>query len=157
MEDVYVDVPQMENEALNLKVTSDMQANLLSGAKWLKFLTVVATVGVVLLLLLSIGCFGLAVAGTTVGEYTPGLLFCVGCVYLVCVGLYVYPIKKVFSLVKNIREAMNDCSQVGFEDAADDFRSILKYCGIVTIIALGIYALMLIFILLMVLFAAALA
>ena len=54
--------------------------------------------------------------------------------------LYIYPIKKSFDLIKNTREAMNNASQTSLEDASANFKSILKYFGILAIVCMAIYA-----------------
>lgn len=123
-------------EQFNL--TERMKSNLLSGAKWLKFLAVVMTIMLVFLVIAAICLIVLESAMThTFGAF--GAIG-IGVLYLICVALYIYPLKKAFNLVSHIRQGVNSNSQEGFEEAADDFDSGLKYMGALTIIGLILYA-----------------
>lgn len=121
----------------NLRITENIQSNLLSATKWLKFMTILGTVGVALLFII-----GIVLLFIPTYDGVPGALY--GVIYMLLTLLYFYPIKKSFDLIKNTREAMGNASQMGLEQAAANVKSILKYFGILSIVCLSIYALILI-------------
>ena len=119
----------------NLRITENIQKNLLSATKWLKFMTILGTVGVALFFIIGIVLLFIPTNGRD-----PGALF--GVIYMLLTLLYFYPIKKSFDLIKNTRDAMGNASQMGLEQAAANVKSILKYFGILSIVCLSIYALL---------------
>ncbi len=121
----------------NLRITENIQNNLLTATKWLKFMTILGTVGVALFFII-----GIVLLFIPTYDGVPGALY--GVIYMLLTLLYFYPIKKSFDLIKNTREAMGNASQMGLEQAAANVKSILKYFGILSIVCLSIYALILI-------------
>lgn len=121
----------------NLRITENIQNNLLTATKWLKFMTILSTVGVALFFII-----GIVLLFITTYDGVPGALY--GVIYMLLTLLYFYPIKKSFDLIKNTRDAMGNASQMGLEQAAANVKSILKYFGILSIVCLSIYALILI-------------
>lgn len=121
----------------NLRITENIQNNLLTATKWLKFMTILSTVGVALFFII-----GIVLLFIPTYDGVPGALY--GVIYMLLTLLYFYPIKKSFDLIKNTREAMGNASQMGLEQAAANVKSILKYFGILSIVCLSIYALILI-------------
>ena len=119
----------------NLRITENIQNNLLTATKWLKFMTILSTVGVALFFIIGIVLLFIPTNGRD-----PGALF--GVIYMLLTLLYFYPIKKSFDLIKNTRDAMGNASQMGLEQAAANVKSILKYFGILSIVCLSIYALL---------------
>lgn len=118
----------------NLRITENIQNNLLTATKWLKFMTILSTVGVALFFII-----GIVLLFIPTYDGAPGALY--GVIYMLLTLLYFYPIKKSFDLIKNTREAMGNASQMGLEQAAANVKSILKYFGILSIVCLSIYAL----------------
>ena len=118
----------------NLRITENIQNNLLTATKWLKFMTILITVGVALFFIIVIVLLFIPTY-----DGVPGALY--GVIYMLLTLLYFYPIKKSFDLIKNTREAMGNASQMGLEQAAANVKSILKYFGILSIVCLSIYAL----------------
>ena len=121
----------------NLRITENIQNKLLTATKWLKFMTILGTVGVALFFII-----GIVLLFIPTYDGVPGALY--GVIYMLLTLLYFYPIKKSFDLIKNTREAMGNASQMGLEQAAANVKSILKYFGILSIVCLSIYALILI-------------
>ena len=118
----------------NLRITENIQNNLLTATKWLKFMTILSTVGVALFFII-----GIVLLFIPTYDGVPGALY--GVIYMLLTLLYFYPIKKSFDLIKNTRDAMGNASQMGLEQAAANVKSILKYFGILSIVCLSIYAL----------------
>ena len=119
----------------NLRITENIQNNLLTATKWLKFMTILSTVGVALFFII-----GIVLLFIPTYDGVPGALY--GVIYMLLTLLYFYPIKKSFDLIKNTRDAMGNASQMGLEQAAANVKSILKYFGILSIVCLSIYALL---------------
>ena len=118
----------------NLRITESIKENLLTAAKWLKFLTVVSIVGVALVALMAMIIPFLAASQGI-------LLFFV----YMAIAIYIYPIVKCLKIVESTRNAMNNASQVDLETAAASLKSLLKYIGILCIIVLSLYALIFFF------------
>ena len=121
----------------NLRITENIQNSVLTATKWLKFMTILSTVGVALFFII-----GIVLLFIPTYDGVPGALY--GVIYMLLTLLYFYPIKKSFDLIKNTRDAMGNASQMGLEQAAANVKSILKYFGILSIVCLSIYALILI-------------
>lgn len=117
----------------NLRITENIQSNLLSATKWLKFMTILGTVGVALVFII-----GVVLLFIPTYDGVPGAI--VGVIYMLLTLLYFYPIKKSFDLIKNTRDAMGNASQMSLEQAAANVKSILKYFGILSIVCMSIYA-----------------
>ncbi len=115
----------------NLKITEGIKNDLLTSAKWTKFLAVTGTVAMVITALagLCMICIGDGAAQKAMGVC-----------YVIVIALYFYPLKKMFNIVRTTREAMNDVSQESLEQATSNLSSLTKFMGILTIIVLVIYA-----------------
>lgn len=122
----------------NLVVNEPIKQNLLSAMKWLNFLTIFLTVMVAL-----IGLAGIAFLFMPANDKFPG--FIVGIVYIVMALVYVYPINKCFEIIRNVRNAINASLQSSLEDATADFYAVMKYYGIMAIVAVAFYVLLIIF------------
>ena len=116
----------------NLKITESIQQNLLSAVKWLKFLTILGTIGMVLIALCG-------VISLFLPSYTGGTAMALK--FFVIPGLYYYPIKKGYDIVSSTRDAMNNASQDSLELCVDNLKSVLKYFGILNFVVLSLYAL----------------
>lgn len=124
-----------------LKVTETMREHLLKAASWLKFLAVMGVIGVVMMVLVSIGFM---VFGNQLGDEIP-LGGSLGVVYLVLAAIYIYPLVKSFSLIRHTREAFRvENGQPDIEQAAADCHAILKFMGVLTIVLMVVYVLILI-------------
>lgn len=122
----------------NLRITESIQQNLLSAAKWLKFLTVLGTIGMVLIALIGVVCLFIPSYEGVNGPV-------IAVIYFVMCALYYYPIKKCYNIVSSTREAMNNDSLDSLELCADNLRSVLKYFGILSIVVMVLYALIIVF------------
>lgn len=115
-----------------LIITESVKQNLLSATKWLKFLTVLGTISLVLMLIAAIACL-------FIPDNEEGAVF--GVIYLVICALYFYPLKKCYSITRTIRDAMDNDSQDSLEICADNVRTLLKYLGILAIVLIVSYVL----------------
>lgn len=130
----------MNEEMLNAEMTEmtvdeNMKANLLSAAKWAKFLCVIACIGVGVLLLIAVLMLLISKI-----PYATG----VGLLYFILAVIYIYPILKGFQFANSTKSA---CLYNEKEDLAHGFeglRSLLQFTGILTIIILVLYVLIVI-------------
>lgn len=122
----------------NLTITEGIRSKMLSSMKWLQFLTILSCIGVAILLFIALVMFALGniVEEPGLSGLSGGLL---GSIYLIIAAIYIYPIKKHFDLISNTRKAMIEDSQVGLEESANNLHAILKFCGILAIIAICLY------------------
>ena len=120
----------------NLEISASIRQNLLSAMKWLKFLAVCGTVFMAIV-------FVAGVVFLFLPDYS-GVPVVVGLVYIVMAFVYIYPLKKTFEIVREVRSALNGNSQTSLEFAALATRSVLKFMGVLTIVALSVYAVVII-------------
>ncbi|MBR6190916.1 MAG: hypothetical protein IKQ68_01970, partial [Prevotella sp.] len=71
----------------NLRITENIQNNLLTATKWLKLMTILGTVGVALLFII-----GIVLLFIPTYDGVPGAVY--GAIYILLTLLYFYPIKK---------------------------------------------------------------
>ena len=126
----------------NLRINEKIQKNLLSSANWLQFISVISAIGIALMVLTAICMLFISLTGA-MGVQSGVFLLC-GILYLVLCGLYIYPLIKSFSLVDNIRKSMKSFTQDALDKATDDFKTILKFTGIMIIVAIVIYVIIII-------------
>ena len=126
----------MEEE---LKLTELTKTSLLKAMKWLKFFAVLGVIGIILLIGMAV-IFMIIPGQMDLGGYK----WIVSVLYLLIALLYIYPVRKAFAIVSNTRKAINMNDQMSLELAAKDFHAVLKFCGVLTIITLVVYALILI-------------
>ena len=130
----------------NIVVSNFAKSTLLSISKWVKFLSIVGIVMAVLLIFL--GIIFMVAGGTLLSKFDgggggPGTFMggFVGFLYIVIAVLYLYPVLKMLTYSNKMKKAVLYNSQDNYEDALSNFKSGVKFIGILTIIALVIYAL----------------
>ena len=139
-----------EIKTTGMVVDETMKADLLSSAKWAKFLLVLYAIGLVILFAVGIA---MIVLGEKFGACFPGApqagpvppcagnvgLF-VGIIYLVLGLIMLYPLVKGFQFANNTKAACLTGSEEKLARGFAGMRSYLKFYGILAIIALIIYA-----------------
>jgi len=130
----------MTPETTRMTVNEKMKADLLSSAKWAKFLTIVACIGMVFIVLVAILllAFGSALSSVAPNVGPTGLL---SFIYFVVAAIYIYPIIKGFQFANATKEACLSNNENELARGFDGMRSVLKFMGIITIIILSLYAL----------------
>ncbi len=126
----------MENETINgqpqMRVTDSMKENLMKGTKWVYFLAVMSTIGVVLTALC--GLLSLLFASLVSPVYSV-----IGVIYIAIAGFY-YPIlRKVFAFVKNTQTACQIDDEASLEEGVKAFSLAAKYMGHFTIGIIVLY------------------
>ena len=143
----------MNEEFKPMAIDETMRADLLSSAKWAKFLLVLSAIGVVFLFVAGIvlivmgGKFGGACEPNVhVGPNPPcpfagGLGLVTGIIYLVLAVILLYPLAKGFQFANGVKAACKTGSETELARGFAGMRSYLKFNGILAIIALVLYAL----------------
>lgn len=122
---------------------SEIEAYLLTTAKWGKFLAIVGYVGLVLMILASVTLLGqdsggTAIPGTTIGS---GLI---GIVYILFVIAYYFPVTFLYRFSVKIQSAIQQNDETNYTLAFENLKSLFKFMGILTIIIISIYVLVLV-------------
>ena len=130
----------MNPETSGMFVNENMKADLLTSAKWAKFLCIMGSIGVVFMVIGAISMFAL---GTFMNSAIPNSGFgaVMGLVYLVVAALYVYPLMKGFQFANGVKAACLSNNENELARGFDGLRSLLTFMGILTIIMLVIYVL----------------
>ena len=138
----------MEQEILNqapagLQVTEIARLDLLSAAKWAKFLCIVGcfAVGFCLLFGILMTVFGAALTQYMGDSPLGGAM---GLLYILFAALYIYPLIKGFQFANGAKAACLTNDSVQLARSFSGLRSVLVFCGILTIIMLVIYVFILI-------------
>jgi len=116
--------------------------------KWSRFLSIIGFIFIGLMALG--GFFGAAImqsmGSAYAGEAMPaGMGIAFGLIYLVIAALYLYPTLALYRFSKLIRPALNNQDQQLFTEAMRHLRNVFKFMGVLTLVVLGIYALILVF------------
>ena len=134
----------MNEETMNpgttgLSVTESMKSDLLTAAKWTKFLCIIGCIGTVLLVLVSII---LMIFGSFMGTFTQ-LPYgaAIGVLYLIIAALYIYPIIKGFQFANGTKAACLTDDENELARGFSGLSALLRFMGIITIIIMVLYVL----------------
>ena len=141
----------MNEEFKTMVVDETMKADLLSSAKWAKFLLVLCAIGLVVLFVAGIAMiffgskFGACSPDAHVGPNPPcpfagGIGIFTGILYLVLAVIMLYPLVKGFQFANGVKAACKTGSEAQLARGFAGMRSYLKFYGILTIIFLILYA-----------------
>lgn len=139
----------MENTDLlksQLEVDS-VAANYLSEtAKWGKFLAIVGFVFTAIIILAGL-FFTVAISsmGGYYGSVFAGLGPVIGIFYIAIGAIYLYPCLCLYRFSTKMKAALLVSDQETLNEAFNQHRKMYKFFGIITIIVLGLYALIFIF------------
>ena len=138
----------MEQEILNqapagLQVTEIARLDLLSAAKWAKFLCIVGcfAVGFCLLFGILMTVFGAALTQYMGDSPLGGAM---GLLYILFAALYIYPLIKGFQFANGTKAACLTNNEAELARGFAGLQGYLQFIGILCIIVLIIYALLLI-------------
>ena len=119
------------------------------SAKWLRFFYVLSIIGIVFLFLTGVG---MIVMGAAAMESAPEYSLAIGIAYLVLSGVIVFPIIYLKRMLDSLRVAFRTDEDAQLENSLMNFKSLLKFYGImeIVLIALSILAVIVITIVLVV-------
>lgn len=127
----------------NLIITESIKNSLLAASKWLNFLTILAIIGAAF-----IGIAGICLLLIPMAGMERSGAIGIGIIYIILALVYIYPIKKSLSAIRNTQDALYASRQESLDTAATNIHELLRYLGIMSIVILSIY--LLIFIIAMV-------
>ncbi len=110
-------------------------------AKWATFLSVL---GFIMIGLILLGGLGFTLFMSSSAMPGAGGFFGFGLVYLLFLGIYIYPILKLYQFATKCKRAVSASSTALMTEALSSLKSCYKFIGILTIITLAFYMLMLI-------------
>jgi hypothetical protein len=124
-----------------LKVTEYIRKDLLTAAKWGKFLAIMGFVSIGLIFL---GALGLFITAATV-PFIGSQFALMGFVYIVMAVVFVFPTLYLLRFSNSTKVGIESDKQAEFENGIENIRSLFKFIGIYTIVIIGIYVLIFIF------------
>ena len=92
-------------ETTGLRVKESAKADLLTAAKWTKFLCIVGSIGIALIVIFAIFLFGAGTVASSMFSEMPFGAVAMGIIYLVIAALYIYPIMKGFQFASGAKAA----------------------------------------------------
>ena len=125
-----------EKDSNELKVSDVIKENITAGMKWAKFLTILMSIGVALMILCGVMVFAMS---SITAPSSPAFMGLMGLVYILIALVYIYPIKLCFNGIRNVNDAFKYDSQEDLEAASDNLKKLLKFMGIVAITMIVIY------------------
>ena len=127
-----------------LIVTDEIKSFLKETAKWMRFLAILGFIGLGLILIAAVMIF---LAGLSASEYGPQNLEFVALGYVLMAIIYYFPIDYLYKsgmyLKHGIEQNRQDLITKGFQH----MKSHYKFIGITTIVVLSIYAMVILFVL----------
>ncbi len=139
------DLNPINPEASDQLVLDDLGRNYLyQGAKWARFLAIIGFIGIGLVVLMGLmmgtvfgamnDTYGMSGASALAGPFATIL-------YLIIGALYFVPTLYLFRFAKYSMEAIERKDQMSLNEGLKNQTSLFKFMGILTIIFLGLYAL----------------
>ena len=141
-------------ETTGLRVKESTKADLLTAAKWTKFLCIVGSIGMALIVIFGIFLLGAGTLASSMFSDMPFGAVAMGVLYLVIAALYIYPLLKGFQFASGAKAACLSDDENELARGIKGLSSLTKFWGILTIIILVIYAFVILFALIGVGFAA---
>ena len=129
-------------EATGMVINESMKADLLTSAKWAKFLCIIGCIGIAFMVILSVVIFAIGNRFHSPSPIAmmPGVF---SSVYLITAAIMIYPLMKGFQFANCTKAACLSNNEVELARGFAGMRSYLQFIGILTIIVLAIYALIL--------------
>ena len=130
-------------ETTGMVINESMKADLLSSAKWAKFLCILGCIGIAFMVILAIVllAFGSRFASIPGMAGVQGM---VGIIYLITAVIMIYPLIKGFQFANGTKAACLTGSEAELARGFAGLQGYLQFVGILAIIFLVIYGLLLI-------------
>lgn len=132
-------------ETTGLRVKESTKADLLTAAKWTKFLCIVGSIGMALIVIFGIFLLGAGTLASSMFSDMPFGAVAMGVLYLVIAALYIYPIMKGFQFASGAKAACLSDDENELARGIKGLSSLTQFLGIITIIFLVIYAFVILF------------
>ncbi len=118
------------------------------SAKWGTFLSIVGFIfiGLLVIIALFVGVFFSAMGSDIPGTEDLAMMGPLLTVfYLILAGLYLYPTLKLYQFSNKAKKAIANNNSVTMTESLGNLKSMFKFMGIMTIVILGLYALLILF------------
>ncbi|NUQ82153.1 MAG: hypothetical protein HUU10_11145 [Bacteroidetes bacterium] len=124
---------------------SAIRGFLVETSKWGKFLAILGYIGLGIMICAALVMMflGSLIPGT--GSALPTSLF--GLIYLVFAALYFVPVHQLYLFSASIREAVEMNLQDRFTEGFSHLKTLFRFLGILSIVVIGFYILLLLFVL----------
>lgn len=127
-----------ENELMLTKLD---KTNFLETARWGMFLAIVGFIFSGLIVLI-----GLTMFAGVFGELYPGFGGGVGIVYVLMSLLYIFPSLFLYRFSSKIKQGIQSNNHESCSEAYSNLRKLFLFMGVLTIIGIGLYVMILLFI-----------
>jgi hypothetical protein len=137
-------------EKFELQLDQSAKDFLKETAKWAYFLSILGFIAIVFLVVIAIfaGTF-LAAMGNlnpAMGAMGNSVGFIMGIVYFLIAVLYFFPVFYLFKFATNTKAAFRDNDSEALTASFSYLKSHYKFIGVTTLVVLGFYVLMLVFV-----------
>ena len=129
-------------ETPRMVIDERMKADLLSSAKWAKFLCIVGSICLGFMIIGGLSMIALAGKMSSM-SIMGGAGAVVGVTYIICAAIMIYPLIKGFQFANGVKAACLTGSEAELASGFSGMHSWLKFYGILTIIVLTLYVLIL--------------
>lgn len=126
-----------------MKISEAMKADLLSSAKWAKFLCILGCIGVAFMLIAGLAVMLLGNKLMAAANLY-GMQGIVGIGYIITAGLMIYPLMKGFQFANGTKAACLTNNEAELARGFAGMKGYLQFVGILSVIVLVIYGLLII-------------
>lgn len=126
-----------------MKISEAMKADLLSSAKWAKFLCILGCIGVAFMLIAGLAVMLLGNKLMAAANLY-GMQGIVGIGYIITAGLMIYPLMKGFQFANGTKAACLTNNEAELARGFAGMKGYLQFVGILAVIVLVIYGLLII-------------
>lgn len=130
-------------ETTGMKISEAMKADLLSSAKWAKFLCILGCIGVAFMLIAGLAVMLLGNKLMAAANLY-GMQGIVGIGYIITAGLMIYPLMKGFQFANGTKTACLTNNEAELARGFAGMKGYLQFVGILAVIVLVIYGLLII-------------
>lgn len=133
----------ISQETTGMKISESMKADLLSSAKWAKFLCILGCIGVAFMLIAGLAVMLLGNKLMAAANLY-GMQGIVGIGYIITAGLMIYPLMKGFQFANGTKAACLTNNEAELARGFAGMKGYLQFVGILAVIVLVIYGLLII-------------
>ena len=128
----------MEEKELQMMETAREYVR--SAGKWIQFMAILLCISIAFMFLAGIMMMAFSGAGLHLGYYPMerGFTIMMGIIYLIMAGIYIYPALCLLRAAKAAKEAVEFNNNEQMVEFLRNNKAFWKFCGIFTIVCLGL-------------------
>jgi len=138
---------QIIDDSFGMTLNDQMRSYIQEISKWSYFLSIIGFIGIGFIILAAL--FAGMIFGSMSNELGMGMGMMSGGVitvlYLIIGGVYFFPVLYLFRFSTKAKAALRSGSDSELTEAFENLKSHYKFLGIMTIVVLGLYALLFLF------------